>query len=229
LGAGIFNWCRPSFVEPLAFSPSYLGIAQHHNKQPKAAGNGADWYDAVGFCRWLGQQSGLSESDQSYADPESLDKEEYPREPDPQANWAPRDWPLELDRRGFRLPTESEWEVASQTGTRTAYGYGSDVTLLGRFGWFIDNSERHVHQPRELRPTVRGVYDLYGNLFEWTHDWYGAFGESAVTDSLGAKGGGYRVYRGGSWVSESARVAGLRTATPVHPLTAARSTAFVWF
>ena len=140
--------------------------------KPADAGFGADWYDAVGFCRWLGQQSGLSEGDQSYAAPETLDKAKYPREPNPEANWAPRNWPLELGRRGFRLPTESEWEVASRAGARTTYGFGSEVSLLGRFGWFAENSGKHVHPPRELRPSIRGLFDLHGNLFEWTHDWY---------------------------------------------------------
>ena len=76
--------------------------------------------------------------------------------------------------------------------------------MLGQFGWFSENSGKHVHPPRELRPTVRGVFDLHGNLFEWTHDWYGAFGESGVTDSLGAKAGSYRVRRGGSWRYDAA-------------------------
>ena len=38
-----------------------------------------------------------------------------------------------------------------------------------------------MHPPRELRPSLRGVFDLQGNLFEWTHDWYsGDFGAGAV-------------------------------------------------
>jgi eukaryotic-like serine/threonine-protein kinase len=185
--------------ELIAFSPLYARFMQQYDAKPGDAGFGANWYDSVGFCRWLGQQSGLSERDQPYAAPETLDKAKYPREPNPAASWAPRNWPLELGRRGFRLPTETEWEVAGRAGARTAYGFGSDVSLLGRFGWFVENSGKHVHPPRELRPSVRGLFDLHGNLFEWTHDWYGGYGETVAVDSLGAKEGSYRVLRGGGW------------------------------
>ena len=190
--------------ELIAFSPRFAAFMRQNDAKPADAGFGADWYDAVGFCRWLGQQSGLSEGNQSYAAPETLDKAKYPREPTPAANWAPRNWPLELGRRGFRLPTESEWEVASRAGARTPYGFGSDVSLLGRFGWFAENSGKHGHPPREMRPTVRGLFDLHGNLFEWCHNWFGDYGVDAITDPLGAKGGSTRVRRGGSWHDDPA-------------------------
>jgi formylglycine-generating enzyme required for sulfatase activity len=102
------------------------------------------------------------------------------------------------------LPTESEWEVASRAGARTPYGFGSEVSLLGRFGWFAENSGKHAHPPRELRPSIRGLFDLHGNLFEWTHDWFGDYGVEAITDPLGAKEGSSRVDRGGSWRDDAA-------------------------
>ena len=185
--------------ELIAYSPQYAGFMSQFKAQRTDAGFGADWYDSVGFCRWLGQQSRLSESDQPYADPESLDKEKYPREPNPGANWAPRDWPVDLSRRGFRLPTEAEWEVAARGGVRTTYGYGSETSLLGHFGWFSENSGKHMHPPKERYPSVRGLFDLHGNLFEWTHDWYDGFSTVAATDPVGPQEGSPRVIRGGSW------------------------------
>jgi len=95
-------------------------------------------------------------------------------------------------------------EVACRAGARTTYGYGSDVSVLGRFGWFVQNSSKHVHPPRELRPSVRGLFDLHGNLFEWSHDWYREYGVEASTDPLGAKGGSVRVLCSGSWYDDAA-------------------------
>ncbi len=185
--------------ELIAYDSDYEGFMNQFAAKPSDGGFAADWYDSVSFCRWLGLQSGMSESDQSYTDPESLAKEDYPREPNPSANWAPRNWPMRLSQPGFRLPTESEWEVASRSGVRTAYGFGSEVGLLGRFGWFQGNSGKQVHPPRELRPSVRGLFDMHGNVLEWTHDWDSAYPETSVVDPMVSARGTHRVPRGGGW------------------------------
>jgi serine/threonine protein kinase/formylglycine-generating enzyme required for sulfatase activity len=194
-----------TFKEWIAFSKQYAVYMKMRDAAETDAGYGSHWYDSVAYCRWLGKEMGLTESDQCYPDPKTLDKEKYVR--DPQVTWAPQNWPLDLDKRGFRLPTESEWEVVARSGSRTAYGFGSDVALLDRFGWSTENGKL-VRPGRELRPSVRGLFDLHGNLFEWTYDWTGDFGGSQ-TDPIGAQEGTYRVYRGGSYdqVASSSRAA----------------------
>ncbi len=197
---------------------SYAFWMKDDERKPTDAGYAVDWYDSVGFCRWLSTQRGLEESEQAYVDPESLDAKEYPREPNPVANWAPRDWPLELDRRGFRLPTESEWEIATRANSRTPYGFGGESALLKHFGWFTDNSGNHVHTPKELRPSISGLYDMHGNLLEWTHHWFSEFAESLVADPRVNTRGSSRVYRGGSWSGPAAncRTASRGTSAPPY-------------
>ena len=120
-------------------------------------------------------------------------------------SWVDGDFDCRRNRSG-------KWPAVP--GARTAYGFGSEVSLLGRFGWFAENSGKHVHPPRELRPSIRGLFDLHGNLFEWTHDWFGDYGVEAIAvDPLGAKEGSNRVLRGGGWVYDAAYC---RTAIPQH-------------
>jgi serine/threonine protein kinase/formylglycine-generating enzyme required for sulfatase activity len=185
--------------ELIAFDPRYAEIAQQMGCRPENSGFDANWYDSVGFCRWLGQQAGLEDIDQPYAVPEFLERGKDPPAPTPSAKGVLRDWPVDLARCGFRLPTETEWEVAARAGARTAYCYGSDAGLLGRFGWFTESSRKQVHPPKGQRPNLCGVFDVHGNVIEWTHDWYGIYRVDTVTDPVGPYEGSNRVNRGGGW------------------------------
>ena len=194
-----------AFEELIAFSPQYERfMAAQSDASSAVAGFGTDWYDSVRFCRWLGKQFGLAEADQPYASPESLDKNLYPREPNPLANWAPRNWPVDLNRPGFRLPTEAEWEIAARGGALGLYSYGSDEKLMRHFGWYIENCGKRVHPPRELRPSIRGLFDVHGNLHEWTYDWHNDFGIDAVTDPVGPQEASFRTFRSAGWAYDAA-------------------------
>ena len=159
---------------------------------PQGPAFGVNWFEAVDYCRWLTAQVGMSESQQCYADKETL-------ETDTDGN--PVDWRLDLTRPGFRLLTEAEWEYVCRSDTRTRFSFGCDEGLLGRYAWYADNSKRWSHVVGELRPNPRGLLDIHGNLHEWCHDWHGKYEVSpaAARDPLGALRGSDRVARGGSW------------------------------
>ena len=113
-----------TFGELIAFSPKHTEFMQHFVARPADAGSGLDWYESVGFCRWLGQQAGLSESDQCYANPESLDRERYPREQNPEANWARATgrsiWLVGVF--GCRWNRSGKWPVERALGPRMVSG-----------------------------------------------------------------------------------------------------------
>jgi hypothetical protein len=155
------------------------------------------WFDSVAFCRWLGQQVGLKEIDQAYADPQSLPESQVQR--DPTTKWAPLNWPFDISKPGFRLPMESEWEISARGDSKSRFSFGGDTTLLRHYAWYDQNSGRHAHNPRELRPNLRGVYDAQGNVFEWCHGWARDDRPVVETDPVGPQTGGTRVDRGGGW------------------------------
>jgi formylglycine-generating enzyme required for sulfatase activity len=138
------------------------------------------WYDAIGYANALSESMGLRAcygTDGTVLGGGSV-----------------------YDCEGYRLPTEAEWEYAARAGSTQAR-YGD----LSRVGWFADNS--NATQPvGQLQPNGWGLYDMLGNVWEWTHDWYAADygnGNSTVTNPVGASSGSRRVLRGGGWSNHS--------------------------
>jgi formylglycine-generating enzyme required for sulfatase activity len=98
-----------------------------------------------------------------------------------------------LDCTGYRLPSEAEWEFAARAGT-TGPSYGP----LDLVGWYSDNSGGSTQAVGLKSANSFGLYDMLGNVWEWTGDRYGTY-PATVTDPTGATTGASRVFRGGSW------------------------------
>ena len=94
--------------------------------------------------------------------------------------------------RTYRLPTEAEWAHACLAGSKSAWSYFDKDSDLLDYAWFGGNSKGHSHPVGEKKPNEWGLYDMYGNVWEWCSDLNGAYPE-------GAKGGWFRVARGGGW------------------------------
>jgi formylglycine-generating enzyme required for sulfatase activity len=102
---------------------------------------------------------------------------------------------------GYRLPTEAQWEYACRAGTNPAYTwhFGNDENQLVNYAWYVVNSDDMTHQVGLKLPNPRGLYDMYGNVWEWCWDWYGTLPTSNQTNYTGLGSGTYRVLRGGCW------------------------------
>ncbi|MDE0092120.1 MAG: formylglycine-generating enzyme family protein, partial [Oligoflexia bacterium] len=104
-----------------------------------------------------------------------------------------------LHKRGcYRLPTEAEWEYAVRAGSETAYFFGDDPSQLERYAIYYEQSEGRTHRVKGNRlPNRNGLYDVYGNVWEWVED---AWKKELPGGKDPLVAFGYdRVLRGGSW------------------------------
>ncbi|UCH94186.1 MAG: SUMF1/EgtB/PvdO family nonheme iron enzyme [Candidatus Aminicenantes bacterium] len=130
------------------------------------------WFDAVKFCNRLSNKTGLKPV---YI----IDGEK-----------VTPDW----DAKGFRLPTEAEWEYACRAGT-----IGERYGEIDEIAWYDKNSNGSTQGVGKKEPNIWGLYDMLGNVWEWCWDWYEDYPKEDKKDWRGPGSGSPRVNRGGSW------------------------------
>ena len=127
-------------------------------------------------------------------------------------------WLSENTGMPYRLPSESEWEYAARSGSETKYHFGNDETQLCAYGNVADEtplpngytwtkkaacSDGAVYPTRAgtYRPNAFGLYDMHGNVWEWTEDCWNDSYAGALSDGSAWLTGNctVRVLRGGSW------------------------------
>lgn len=186
---GIYEVTQDIYEMVMGSNPSF-------RKGARLPVENVNWYDMVAFSNALSRHDGLEEV---YI----INGE------DVICDWS---------KRGYRLPTEAEWEYAAKGGNQSQNYLYSGSDIVGDVAWYyIDFGDMRTHQVGIKASNRLGLYDMSGNVIEQCWDWYGDYSASEQTNPRGPSTGIYRVNRGGSYHIHAADVC-ITNRTGITPL-----------
>ncbi|MDR2072280.1 MAG: formylglycine-generating enzyme family protein [Spirochaetaceae bacterium] len=167
-------------------NPSYF-------KGPNLPVDSVSWLDTILFCNALSVRSGLPPAYTIEGETVIWDR----------------------GSKGYRLPTEAEWEYAARGGVNGAVGstalekasfagdpQGDSPGNPREYCWFAPNGASSTHPVKSKLPNQLGLYDMSGNVWEWCWDLFGDYPAEPVDNYAGSSSGKSRIYRGGSYLNQ---------------------------
>jgi formylglycine-generating enzyme required for sulfatase activity len=184
--------CSVSLLAVLDRDPSQ----ERDSPTPDCPVTTISWYDAAEYCNKLSKQENIPEKEWCYL-PNKDGKYEKGMEMSP--NY--------LQRTGYRLPTEAEWEFSCRAGSQTAFSFGEAEENMVKYGWYAFNASARTHPVGSLKPNDVGLFDMHGNVWQWCQNIYKPFPKEKdnkplddTEDEIGKiTDSEFRVLRGGSF------------------------------
>jgi formylglycine-generating enzyme required for sulfatase activity len=154
----------------LRYRPQFPPDQLHWYPEPACPIGSVLWHDAAAYCNWLSEKEGIPPEEWCY---------KFEKTGNAISIKLKQDY---LSLRGYRLPTEAEWEYACRAGALTARYYGESEELLRNYGWYFQTSDDHSWPVGSLKPNDLGLFDMHGNMWNWCQERYQPYPETKLDE-----------------------------------------------